>query len=94
MTILSTPHIIALSLLDGVGNKTIQNIVEVLKARQLTIETPYELCDFLSIAKADKLVPRLKEYTPDEVTEKTTLAEVQGIMANQTEEEPAEGAAE
>ena len=31
---------------------------------------------------------------PDEVTEKTTLAEVQKIMAAQAEEEPAENAAE
>ena len=74
MAILSTPHIITLSLLDGVGNKTIQNIVEVIKVRQLTIETPYDLCDFLSMAKANKLVPRLKEYTPEEVSEKFDAA--------------------
>lgn len=71
---LTTLQLIALSLLDGVGNKTIQRIVEVLDVKQLGISTPRDLCDFLTMAKANKLVPRLKDYTIDDVYEQFSIA--------------------
>lgn len=75
MTQLTTLQVIALSLLDGVGNKTIQRIVEVLEARQLSITSARDLHDFLTMAKANKLVPRLKEVTYDEVSHQTSIAQ-------------------
>lgn len=72
---LTTLQVIALSLLDGVGNKTIQRIVDVLETKQLSLSTPLELYEFLSMAKANKLVPRLKEVTYDEVARQSSIAQ-------------------
>lgn len=71
---LTTLQIIALSLLDGVGNKTIQRIVEVLDVNQLSINSPRDLHDFLAMAKANKLVSRLKDYSIDDVYDRFSIA--------------------
>ena len=75
MELLTTLQIIALSQLDGVGNKTIHRIVEVLNARQLHLSTPRDIFDFLVMAKSNKLVPRLKDYTLDEVFSQFSIAQ-------------------
>lgn len=75
MAQINTLQIIVLSLLDGVGNKTIQRIVEVVDERNLIIDNPRDLCEFLKMAKLNKLVPRLKDYSIDDVNHQFSIAQ-------------------
>lgn len=67
MKYLDTQKVIALSLLEGVGNKTIIRIGEVLSEQQISIATARELHDFLSMAKEHKLVKRLPDFSIEDV---------------------------
>lgn len=72
---LTTLQVIALSLLDRVGNKTVMRIGEVLDEKQITISTPNDMFDFLVMAKERKLVPRLPEFTSEDVAQKFVIAQ-------------------
>ena len=67
---LTTLQVIALSLLDRVGNKTVLRIGEVLNEKQISISTPNDMFDFLVMARERKLVSRLPEFTSDDVAQK------------------------
>jgi DNA processing protein len=72
---LDTQKVIALSLLDGVGNKTIMRIGEVLSEQQVSIITARELYDFLCMAKERKLVKRLPTLSFEDVEMKCVNAQ-------------------
>lgn len=75
---LQTQQIIALSLLERVGNKTVMCIGEVHKEMGVNITTPHEMHEFLSMIKDRKLVPRLPDFTFEDVA--TKLKEAQRII--------------
>lgn len=75
MKYLDTHKVVALSLLNGVGNKTIIRIGEVLGEQQTSITTGRELYEFLSMARERKLVPRLPELSFEDVEEKCVNAQ-------------------
>ena len=72
---LTTLQVIALSLLDRVGNKTVMRIGEVLDEKQINISTPNDMFDFLVMAKERKLVSRLPEFTLEDVAQKFVIAQ-------------------
>lgn len=72
---LTTQQVIALSLLKGLGNKLIMRIGEVFAEKQNSISTPQEMCDFLAMAKEQKLVPRLQAYSLEDVETKFIQAQ-------------------
>lgn len=72
---LNTQQIIALSLLERVGNKTVMRIGEVHNEMGVNITTPHEMHEFLSMAKGRKLVPRLPDFSIDDVESKLTQAQ-------------------
>lgn len=72
---LTTLQVIALSLLDRVGNKTVMRIGEVLDEKQISISSSNDMFDFLVMARERKLVPRLPEFTADDVATKFMYAQ-------------------
>ena len=72
---LTTLQVIALSLLDRVGNKTVMRIGEVLDEKQINISTPNDMFDFLVMAIERKLVSRLPEFTSEDVAQKFVIAQ-------------------
>ena len=68
MKTLSTIQVIALCQLDGTGAKTVMRICEIIKERDIEIDSAKDLHDFLVQARSEKAVPRLREYNESDVS--------------------------
>lgn len=71
---LSTMQVIALTQLNGIGAKTVMRICEILKEKEMLIETEKDMHQFLRYAKKYQIVARLKDISESDIIRAYSVA--------------------